>query len=122
MILSITNIILCLAFILFAYFNLNDSDAPLWVTIYLLVSVCCGLGTFKMYYPTPTLTLAVIYIGYAIVLYFSKDGVQDWWFKYNRPSISESMQATKPYIEKTREFFGLLIAGGALLLNYFAGK
>jgi hypothetical protein len=29
------------------------------------------------------------------------------------------MQATKPYIEKTREFFGLLIIAGALLINYF---
>ncbi|KKX47553.1 transmembrane 220 family protein [Sphingobacterium sp. IITKGP-BTPF85] len=39
--------------------------------------------------------------------------------KYRRPSIVESMQATKPYIEKTREFFGLLIVSGALALNYF---
>jgi hypothetical protein len=30
------------------------------------------------------------------------------------------MQATKPYIEKTREFFGLLIASAALVINYFA--
>jgi hypothetical protein len=30
------------------------------------------------------------------------------------------MQATKPYIEKTREFFGLLIISAALTINYFA--
>jgi hypothetical protein len=30
------------------------------------------------------------------------------------------MQATKPYIEKTREFFGLLIISAALLVDYFA--
>jgi len=32
------------------------------------------------------------------------------------------MRATKPYIEKTREFFGLLIINGALLINYFVSK
>jgi hypothetical protein len=49
---------------------------------------------------------------------FQKDGVRDWITKYNKPSLVESMQATKPYIEKTREFFGLLIIAGALLINY----
>lgn len=122
MILSLTNIILCLAFILFAYFNLNDNDAPLWVSIYLLAAVCCGLGGFRIYYPTASITLAAIYVGYAAILYFAKDGVHDWLFKYNRPNIAQSMQVTKPYIEKTREFFGLLIASGAFLLNYFGGK
>jgi len=55
---------------------------------------------------------------YAIILFFSEDGVRDWILKYKRPSITESMQATKPYIEKTREFFGLLIASAALTINY----
>jgi hypothetical protein len=39
--------------------------------------------------------------------------------KYRAPSITATMQATKPWIEKTREFFGLLIVAGALLINYF---
>jgi len=30
------------------------------------------------------------------------------------------MQATKPYIEKTREFFGLVIISAALGVNYLA--
>jgi len=45
--------------------------------------------------------------------------VRDWIMKYRSPSLVESMQATKPYIEKTREFFGLLIISGALAINYF---
>ncbi len=57
---------------------------------------------------------------YAIILFFAKDGVRDWIMKYNKPSLVESMQATKPYIEKTREFFGLLIISGALLIDYLA--
>jgi hypothetical protein len=122
MVRSLLNALLCLAFILFAYFNLNDGDGFLWVGIYLLAALVCGLGAFRKYYPRVTLTLVALYVGYALLLYFSQDGVHDWLFTYNRPSISESMQATKPYIEKTREFFGLLIASGALLFNYFTGK
>ena len=53
-------------------------------------------------------------------MFFSEDGVRDWIVKYKQPSITESMQATKPYIEKTREFFGLLIISAALAINYFA--
>jgi hypothetical protein len=57
---------------------------------------------------------------YAVRLFFSKDGVRDWIQVYGRPSLVESMQATKPYIEKAREFFGLLIISAALAINYFS--
>jgi len=46
--------------------------------------------------------------------------VRDWIFKYKKESLVQEMQATKPYIEQTREFFGLLIITGALIINYLA--
>lgn len=72
-----------------------------------------------MFYPLLYSFLIGFYLIYAGILFFSKDGVRDWIVKYKSPSITESMQATKPYIEKTREFFGLLIISAALALNYF---
>lgn len=120
MVLLILNIIFCIAFIAFAYVNLNDADAWLWVPIYLAPAACCGLAVFHLYYPIVYLLLTAFFIGYAIVLYFAKDGVRDWMVKYKRPSIVETMQAEKPYIEKTREFFGLLIVAAAMLINYGA--
>jgi transmembrane protein TMEM220 len=120
MFLIILNAIFCLAFAAFAYVNLNDIDAWLWVTIYLVASVCCGLAAFGKYYPTGYLVAIAFYLIYAIILFFAKDGVRDWITKYKKESIVQSMQATKPYIEKTREFFGLLIISGALAINYFA--
>jgi hypothetical protein len=45
--------------------------------------------------------------------------VRDWIVKYHRPSLVETMQAEKPWIEKTREFFGLLIVVAALGIDYF---
>ena len=105
---------------MFAWVNLNDNDSWLWVPIYLAASICCGLAGFNQYFPAIYLLLIALYLVYAIILFFVKDGVRDWIIKYNKPSITESMQATKPYIEKTREFFGLLIISAALAINYFA--
>jgi hypothetical protein len=118
MLFILLNIIFCLAFLAFAYVNLNDPDAWLWVSIYLAAAICCGYAAFKHYFPFVYLGLMAFYLIYAIILFFGKDGVRDWIVKYKRPSIVETMQAEKPYIEKTREFFGLLIITGALLINY----
>jgi len=120
--LSILNGIFCISFILFAYVNLNDKDSWLWVPIYLVAAICCGLAVFKFYYPLIYLVAIAFYLIYAIQLFFSKDGVRDWITVYKKPSIVETMQATKPYIEKTREFFGLLIISAALAINYFTAK
>ena len=122
MFLIILNIIFCLSFLLFAWFNLNDKDSWLWVPIYLAASVCCVLAAFEMFYPVVYLLLNAFYLIYALILFFSEDGVRDWIVKYKQPSITESMQATKPYIEKTREFFGLLIITAALAINYITSS
>lgn len=122
MFLIILNIIFCLSFLLFAWFNLNDKDSWLWVPIYLAASVCCALAAFEMFYPVVYLLLNAFYLIYALILFFSEDGVRDWIVKYKQPSITESMQATKPYIEKTREFFGLLIITAALAINYITSS
>jgi hypothetical protein len=118
MLLIIVNVIFCLAFLYFAYLNLNDVDPWLWVPIYLSASACCGLVCFHMYYPVIYLLLMAFYLIYATILFFAKDGVRDWLFKYNRASLVETMKAEKAYIEQTREFFGLLIITGALLIDY----
>lgn len=119
MLLIILNAIFCISFVLFAYVNLNDGDSWLWVPIYMFAASCCGLAAFGYWFPKMYLGAITFYLIYAIQLFFAKDGVRDWITKYNKPSIVESMQATKPYIEKTREFFGLLIISAALAINYF---
>lgn len=115
----ILNIFFCIAFAIFAYFNLNDRDSWLWVPIYLIASILCGLAAFGKFFPIFYLIMVTFYLIYAAKLFFVRDGVRDWLFKYHHASLVESMQATKPYIEKTREFFGLLIISAALGINYF---
>jgi hypothetical protein len=119
MLLTILNVIFCISFIGFAYVNLNDGDSWLWVPIYLVAAGLCGLASFNLYYPLIYIIAISFYLIYAVQLFFSKDGVMDWIKVYGRPSLVESMQATKPYIEKAREFFGLLIISAALGINYF---
>lgn len=119
MLLIVLNSFFCLTFAAFAYVNLNDIDAWLWVSIYLVASIFCGFAVFEKYFPIAYLVAICFYLIYAIRLFFIKDGVKDWIIKYRSPSLVESMQATKPYIEQAREFFGLLIISGALAMNYF---
>jgi len=119
MLIIILNAVFCIAFLGFAYVNLNDEDSWLWVTIYMVSSVCCGLVVFGLFFPGVYLAAIVFYLLYAAKLFFAKDGVLEWLTKYKHESIVASMQATKPYIEKTREFFGLLIISAALALNYY---
>jgi len=104
----------------FGYLNLNDKDSWLWVPIYVLAAVLCGLVPLGMVFPTVYLIAMGFYLIYAVFLFVAKDGVWDWITKYKSQSLVQSMQATKPYIEQTREFFGLLIATGAIAINYFA--
>jgi len=120
MLLMILNVIFFISFLGFAYVNLNDRDAWLWVSIYMVADICCGLAVFHKFYPVVYLVAIAFYLIYAAILFFAKDGVLEWITKYKKESIVQTMQATKPYIEQTREFFGLLIISAALTINYFA--
>ena len=122
MFLRILNTVFTIAFLGFTYVNFNDDDAWLWVSIYLAVSICCGLVVFNKFYPRLYLGLIAGYLFYAAILFFIKNGVWDWISIYKMPSMVEEMQATKPYIERAREFFGLLIITSALLIDYFASS
>ena len=113
------NIIFLVAFLGFAYVNMNDADSWLWVPIYLYAALFCGAAIWDYYFPIAYLVGIGFYILYALLLFFKRDGVWDWITKYSMQNIAETMQATKPWIEQTREFFGLLIAAAALALNYF---
>jgi len=64
----------------------------------------------------------VIYAVYAIYKFFDKNGVWDWLTKHDAANIAGTMKAEKPWIEETREFFGLAILIVVLLIDYFYAK
>ena len=119
---KVFNLIFCLLFVFSAALQYNDPDPYLWIPIYMYGAVLCWLAFRIKYYPKAYLIGIFIYFGYAVYLFFVKDGVWDWMTKHNAEDIAATMKAEKPWIEDTREFFGLIILIIVLLINYFYAR
>ncbi len=111
------NLLFFVLFLLFAALQYNDPDPYLWVPIYLYAAGICWLAFRNKYYTAALWTGIILFGGYAIYLIFAEDGVLDWIQKHNEENIAASMQADKPWIEETREFFGLMIIVAVLAID-----
>jgi len=109
-------------FILFAAVQYNDPDPYVWIPIYLYAAILCWLAFRSKYFPGAYLVGIAIYAAYAVYKFFDKNGVWDWMTKHDATNIAGTMKAEKPWIEETREFFGLLILIVVLLIDYFYAK
>ncbi len=116
---KIFNILFCIIFIIFAGLQYNDPDPYIWIPIYLYTAVLCGLAANNKFYITAYWVGIVIYSLYAAYEFFAKDGVLDWIQKHHAENIAETMKAETPWVEETREFFGLIILITVLLVNYY---
>lgn len=120
---KIFNIVFCLLFVLFAVLQYNDPDPYIWVPIYLYAAVLCLLAARKRFFRGAYLLGIFIYLAYAAYLFFDRNGVLNWATHHHAESIAATMQAQKPWIEETREFFGLFILIIVLVVNYvYAGQ
>lgn len=114
---KIFNIFFILLFIFSAAVQYNDSDPLIWTAIYLYGAVLCFLAIGKKYNSFLYIPALFIYVCYAFFLFFSETGVLSWMTVHNSENIVQTMKATKPWIEETREFFGLLILITVLTVN-----
>lgn len=119
---KVFNLIFCLLFVFSAALQYNDPDPYLWIPIYMYGALLCWLAFRNKYYPKAYLIGIFIYLAYAIYLFFAKDGVLDWINKHNAEDIASTMKAEKPWIEETREFFGLIILIVVLTINFFYSR
>lgn len=119
---KIFNSIFLLLFVLSAVLQYNDSDPALWILIYLFGAVNCYFAIRKHQYPRLALGGAILLFAYAAYLFFDKDGVLTWLTEHQAENIAGSMKASSPWIEKTREFFGLMILISVLMINYWDSK
>ena len=119
---KVFNLLFCFLFIFSAALQYNDPDPYVWMPIYLYGAVLCWLAFRNKFYPKYYLIGITVYLVYAIGLFFWKNGVLDWVTKHNAEDIAATMKAEKPWIEETREFFGLLILVVVLLIDYFYAK
>ena len=120
---KIFNIIWCILFIIFAGLQYNDPDPYVWMPIYLYGAACCALAARGKFYRKAYIACWCIYVPYATYKFFAHNGVLDWAINHHGQNIAETMKASRPWIEEPREFFGLLILIGVLMINYiYAGR
>jgi hypothetical protein len=113
------NIFFSVVFTLFAVVQYNDPDPYLWVPIYLYPALLCFLKFIQKPIPTLAYWAGFLVFGvYAIYKMFDTNGIIDWVQFHNASNIASTMKAEKPWIEESREFFGLLIILIVLGINY----
>lgn len=121
---KIFNIVMAVLFVLFAALQYNDPDPLLWIAIYLFAAFLC-LRALRMHFDKFLYLAGYVLLGiYAIYLLTDKTGVLNWATDHNAENIAQTMKAEKPWIEETREFFGLIIILIVMIINhnYFIRK
>lgn len=116
------NLVFVVIFVLFAALQYNDPDPYIWIPIYLYAAWLCWKAAKGQYFPRAYLLGIAVYLGYAVYLFFTKDGVLDWAENHHAENLVQTMKAEKPWIEDTREFGGLLILIIVLLVNLIIGR
>lgn len=115
---KLLNILFILLFLVSAALQYNDPDPYVWMPIYLYGAYLC-LQAVRGRFSAPLYILGfVVYSAYAVYLLFDKTGVLNWAGPHGAESIVQKMEDSKPWIEETREFFGLVILIVVLLANW----
>lgn len=114
---KVLNVLLILLFIYSAAVQYNDPDPYVWIPIYLYGATLCLLALRRKYNFTMYVLGLLTYIGFAVYHFVGETGVLAWMTRYHAESLTQSMTATKPWIEETREFFGLVVLIAALSSN-----
>lgn len=109
-------------FVLFAALQYNDPDPYIWVPLYLYAAFLCMQSAKSRIFSKGYLFGMVIYLAYAIFLFFDRNGVISWAKDHDAESLVQTMKAERPWIEETREFGGLIILFISMLINYIRAK
>lgn len=120
---KIFNYSFAIIFLVFAALQYNDPDPILWIPIYLYPTYLClqaarDKNVHKRLYPVGF----IIFVPYAIYKMFDENGVIDWIKFHNATSIANTMKAETPWVEESREFFGLVIILVVMTINYLQIK
>lgn len=117
---KIFNIIFALIFLSFAYLQFNDPDPLLWILIYGLMTLMCGLATFNHYPKRVYLILLVLFVGFSMIYIPS---VLVWLQQDDLTALFDEIAKMEHlYIEESREFLGLLICIIVLVVNFLQAR
>lgn len=116
------NIFWCIVFIVFAALQYNDYDPYIWIPIYGAAAILCWLAFKNRYHPKVNMVFIILLSVYAIYKVFDNNGLIDWVVSHHAENIAETMKAEKPWIEESREFFGLLIVIIIMAADYLYAR
>ncbi|MEP6949163.1 MAG: transmembrane 220 family protein [Ginsengibacter sp.] len=116
---KIFNFFFVFVFIVFAALQYNDPDPYVWMPLYLYAALLCWFAAKKKFNPKTYWLGFVVYGAYAVYKIFDENGLADWITKHHAQNIAETMKAETPWVEESREFFGLVIMIAVLGINYF---
>jgi hypothetical protein len=106
-------------FILFAAVQYNDPDPYIWIPIYLYPAFLCYKSAKNVKLNINFYRLGFLIFGlYALYKFFDENGIYDWVKYHHAENIASTMKAEQPWIEESREFFGLIIIIIVLMINY----
>lgn len=120
----ILNFILALMFLAFAFVQINDPDPVVWILIYGAMATLCIMAIFKYYPRKFMIALLVLYLAYCVYTLIYHPGILQWLQSENKSDIfDEVAKMENLYIEESREFLGLMICVGVLIIYMVrAGK
>ncbi|MCS4436095.1 transmembrane 220 family protein [Aquiflexum gelatinilyticum] len=105
-----------IVFLLFAYWQVNDPDPQIWVSVYLLAAIFCGLAVMGKH---PLIPLGIIIVASIIgAVYFYPTSVSEW-VNYELENKDLTMKTQES--EEARETFGLLIIAAILSVSAYFG-
>jgi hypothetical protein len=106
-------------FFLFALVQWNDPDPVLWSIFYALMAVIYLLFAFQKRLAA-YIALLLGFISFVAMGMILPEIFR--WFQEGMPSIVQSMKATVPTIEYTREFLGLFLSFLACIWVLYKNK
>ena len=113
------NYLFTFIFIVFAALQYNDPDPYLWIPIYLYPAFLCFQEARNKKVLKELYQIGFIgFVPYAIYKMFDTNGIIDWIKFHNASSIASTMKAETPWVEESREFFGLAIILIVMAINY----
>jgi len=116
---KIFNYSFAIIFLIFAALQYNDPDPILWIPIYLYPTYLCLQAARNKKVLKELYQIGFIgFVPYAIYKMFDENGVIDWIKYHNAGNIASTMKAETPWVEESREFFGLAIILIVMAINY----
>jgi hypothetical protein len=122
MMFKVFSLVFGVLFVICAGLQWNDPDPYLWMPLYLLSALSCAFAFKGVVAKRLNIFNIAAYSVYAVYLLVEQDGVISWATEHHFESLTQSMLASAPWIENTREFGGLFIMMLVCAINLYVGR